>query len=75
MMKPTPPPPDAGHEAHRRKVFFIGSVATLLLLVAFVWLVQWIVEQQRLERCLASRRPDCFRIEAPVREGPADLRR
>ena len=61
--------------SRRRKVTLIAAAATLVLLAAMVWLVQLLVEQQRMERCLASRRPDCFRIEAPVREAPVELKR
>ena len=53
----------------------IAAAATLVLLAAMVWLVQLLVEQQRIERCIASRRADCFRIEAPLRESPVEVKR
>jgi hypothetical protein len=62
-------------EAHRRRVFLIAVAASLVLLGVLVWLVQMLVEQQRIERCTASRRPDCFRIDTPVREAPVELKR
>lgn len=62
-------------EAHRRRVFLIAVTASLVLLGVLVWLVQILVEQQRIERCMVSRRPDCFRIDTPVREAPVELKR
>ena len=70
MLEPAPET-----DQHRRKITWIGALAVMLLLGVLIWLVQWIVEQQRMERCLASRRPDCFRIETPVRDGPVELKR
>lgn len=73
-MKPEEPDRPESPQTSARGVV-AGVIAALLLLGLLVWTVQLLVEQQRLERCLASKRPDCFRIDSPAREGPADLRR
>lgn len=41
----------------------IGTAAAAVLLAIMAWAVSLIVEQQRIERCLATRRTDCLRIE------------
>ncbi len=61
----------AAADAHRRKVLLIGAVTAALLLAVMAWVATLLVEQQRIERCLASRRTDCFRIDAPQ---PAGIR-
>ncbi len=65
----------SGNEKHSRKVTLIATAAVAVLLALMVYIVQLLVEQQRIERCLASRRPDCFRIETPMRDAPAELKR
>jgi hypothetical protein len=65
----------SGNEKHSRKVTLIAAAAVAILLALMVYIVQLLVEQQRIERCLASRRPDCFRIETPTRDAPAELKR
>jgi hypothetical protein len=65
----------SGNEKHSRKVTLIATAAVAVLLALMVYIVQLLVEQQRIERCLASRRPDCFRIETPTRDAPAELKR
>jgi len=72
--KPSPlprtgPPQASPHEPPRRLPFFAGAAAALALLSLMVWAVWLFVEQQRLERCLASRRTDCVKIDAAPREG------
>jgi hypothetical protein len=72
-MSPAPPPDRDHRDPHHRRVMAIAIVAVLLLLGAMVWVVQLFIAQQKLERCLASGRRDCLRIEAPLRNnGPED---
>ena len=65
----------SGSEKHSRKVTLIATAVVAVLLAMMVYVVHLLVEQQRIERCLANRRPDCFRIETPVRDSPAELKR
>ena len=55
---------DHAQDAHSRRVTMIGIAAAAVLLAVMTWAVSLIVEQQRIERCLATRRTDCLRIEA-----------
>lgn len=62
--------PDAGQQRpdhHHRNVMIIATVAVVVLLIAMVWVVQMIIAQQKLERCLATGRRDCLQIAAPPR--------
>lgn len=68
--------PQTASAAHARKVTMLAIAASLVLLAVMVWLVQLFVEQQRMERCIASRRLDCFRIDtAPARTAPVEIKR
>lgn len=61
-------------DPHHRRVMAIAIIAVLVLLGAMVWVVQLFIAQQKLERCLASGRRDCLRIEAPPRDNTPDDR-
>ncbi|MGE3245339.1 MAG: hypothetical protein AB7F96_05850 [Beijerinckiaceae bacterium] len=56
--------------AHRRAMAF-AALAVIALLAAMIWVVQLIVAQQKLERCLQTGRRDCLQIEAPARNPEA----
>ena len=62
-------------DRQRRRATLAAAVVVLVLLALLIWLVRDFVEQQRIERCLANRRPDCFRIDVPVSGQPVDLKR
>ena len=63
-------------QSRRRIAFAAAATAVLLLLAVMLWVMQSLLEQQRMERCLDSRQPDCFRIDVPPRDaGPANLKR
>ncbi len=62
-------------DRQRRKATLAASAVALVLLALLIWLVRDLVEQQRIERCLANRRPDCFRIDTPMPERPVEIKR
>lgn len=64
--------PDHGHDRHHRRVMAIAAIAVMALLAFMIWVVQIFVAQQKLEKCIATGRRDCLRIEAPPREPPGD---
>lgn len=61
--QPIDPKTQHTQDAHRRRVTMIGIAAAAVLLAIMTWAVSLIIEQQRIERCLATRRTDCLRIE------------
>ncbi|GEM_PF-2676070 len=61
--------PATGNErTHHRRVMLIAIVTIALLLTGMIWVARLIVEQQKLERCLATGQRDCLRIETPQSE-------
>lgn len=63
------PNKDSAADMVRRRSFYAGLLAATCLLALMVWAVWLFVEQQKLERCLASRRTDCTKVDSPPREG------
>lgn len=56
----------------RNTIFAIVLIAVLL--GAMIWVAKLVVDQQNLEKCIASGRRDCLTIEAPPRDtGPANI--
>ena len=51
----------------------IAIVVVALLLTGMIWVARLIVDQQKLERCLATGRRDCLRIETPQSQPPAAI--
>ncbi len=56
------------HEAHRTRVNLIAGVFILLLVLFSIWVVKQFYDQEQLQRCLDSRRTNCF----PVEQRPSD---
>jgi hypothetical protein len=61
--------PAPNNDGHHRRVMLIAIICVVLLLGVMLWVVQMIIAQQKLERCLAAGRRDCLRIEVPSRYG------
>lgn len=54
----------------RRRVNIAVGVGLSVLLFVFIWAVQALEENERLQRCLATGRRDCIKVADPGREGP-----
>jgi hypothetical protein len=50
---------------HRMKMNVLGLVATVLLIVAGIWIVDKIAEMRKNQDCFLSGRRNCTPIEAP----------
>ncbi len=60
--------PDLG-QTHHNRVNLIAGLFILLLVLFSIWVVKIFVEQERLQRCLDTRRTTCF----PVEQRPNDI--
>lgn len=61
--------PDEHHDQHHgTRNTWLAIVLVTLLLGAMVWVAKLVVDQQNLEKCIASGRRDCLMIEAPDRQ-------
>ncbi len=56
----------------RRRVNIVVGVGLCVLLFIFIWAVQALEENERLQRCLATGRRDCVKIDDRGREGPLE---
>lgn len=65
-------PNDHTDYARRRRVNIAVGVGLSVLLFIFIWAVQALEENERLQRCLATGRRDCVKLTAPPREGPLE---
>jgi len=54
-------------EAERRRSNLILLIVSVVVVVLGVYLVNWLVEQRKLQECLESGRHNCAPIEAPRR--------
>jgi hypothetical protein len=54
--------PDADHQ-HRRRVNIIAGVFLVCLIGLAIWTVKLFTDQEKLQRCLDSRRTNCFEVE------------
>jgi len=66
---PSPIQSERESQPPRSLQFLAGAMAAFVLLGIMVWAIWLLVEQQRLERCIASRSTDCIKIDSPPREG------
>ena len=56
-------------EKHRMRVNGIAAIFILFLILLALWVVNLFHEQEKLQRCLDSRRTNCFDVPEPPREG------
>jgi len=54
-------------EEERRRTNLIMLCVAAAVVVIGVWLVNWMVDQRKLQECLESGRRNCAPIEAPAR--------
>lgn len=54
--------PDAEHR-DRRRVNIIAGVFLVCLIGLAIWTVKLFTDQEKLQRCLDSRRTNCFEVE------------
>ena len=54
-------------DEERRRTNLIMLVVAVAVVVIGVWLVNWMVDQRKLQECLESGRRNCAPIEAPQR--------
>ena len=64
MSHPDDPPPT---EAERRRSNLIMLAVALVVVVLGVYLVNWMIDQRRLQECLESGRRNCAPISTPAR--------
>ena len=68
MSDPRPPDDDrVSEEEHRRSNLILLLVAVGVVVVG-VWLVNWLVDQRKLQECLESGRRNCVPINTQDRE-------
>jgi hypothetical protein len=63
-------PPDDDRpptEEERRRSNLIMLIVAVVVVVLGVYLVNWLIEQRKLQECLESGRHNCVPIEAPRR--------
>jgi hypothetical protein len=65
----TQPDPDDHEptEAERRRSNLILLIVSVVVVVLGVYLVNWLVEQRKLQECLESGRHNCAPIATPAR--------
>ena len=63
------PPPDDEHEseAERRRSNLILLLVAAAIVAVGVWLVNWLIDQRKLEECLESGRRNCVPINTQDR--------
>jgi hypothetical protein len=54
-------------EAERRRSNLILLIVSVVVVVLGVYLVNWLVEQRKLQECLESGRHNCVPITTPTR--------
>ena len=64
------PPDDDEHvtEEERRRSNLILLLVAVVIVVVGVWLVNWLIDQRKLEECLESGRHNCVPINTQDRE-------
>ena len=58
-------PNDHTDYAQRRRVNIVVAIVAAVLLGALIWTVRAIQENERLQRCHASGRRDCEKLDIP----------
>jgi hypothetical protein len=61
------PDDDEPTEAERRRSNLILLIVSVVVVVLGVYLVNWLVEQRKLQECLESGRHNCAPIQTPSR--------
>jgi hypothetical protein len=68
MSDPRPPDDEHESEAERRRSNLILLLVAAGIVVVGVWLVNWLIDQRKLEECLESGRRNCVPINLQDRE-------
>jgi hypothetical protein len=68
MTNPHPPDDDRVSEEERRRSNLILLLVAVAVVVVGVWLVNWLIDQRKLEECLESGRNNCVPINTQDRE-------
>ena len=68
MTDPHPPDDDRQTEEERRRSNLILLLVAVGVVVVGVWLVNWLIDQRKLEECLESGRHNCVPINTQDRE-------
>jgi len=68
MTDPHPPDDDRQTEEERRRSNLILLLVAVGIVVVGVWLVNWLIDQRKLEECLESGRHNCVPINTQDRE-------
>jgi hypothetical protein len=68
MSNPHPPDDEHESEAERRRSNLILLLVAAGIVVVGVWLVNWLIDQRKLEECLESGRRNCVPINTQDRE-------
>jgi flagellar basal body-associated protein FliL len=63
----SPPDDQQPTEEERRRSNLILLIVAVVVVVLGVYLVNWLVEQRKLQECLESGRRNCAPIETPAR--------
>jgi flagellar basal body-associated protein FliL len=63
----SPPDDQEPTEEERRRSNVILLIVAVVVVVLGVYLVNWLVEQRKLQECLESGRRNCAPIETPAR--------
>jgi hypothetical protein len=66
MTQPNPPDDEPTEEERRRSNLILLIVAVVVVVLG-VYLVNWLIEQRKLQECLESGRHNCAPIETPAR--------
>jgi hypothetical protein len=68
MTYPGPPDDDRVSEEERRRSNLILLLVAVGVVVVGVWLVNWLIDQRKLQECLESGRHNCVPINTQDRE-------
>jgi hypothetical protein len=60
-------PDDEPTEAERRRSNLMLLVVAVIVVVLGVYLVNWLIDQRKLQECLESGRRNCAPISTPAR--------
>jgi len=63
----SPPDDQEPTEQERRRSNLILLIVAVVVVVLGAYLVNWLVEQRKLQECLESGRRNCAPIETPAR--------
>ena len=68
MSDPRPPDDDRVSDEERRRSNLILLLVAVGVVVVGVWLVNWLIDQRKLQECLESGRHNCVPINTQDRE-------